>query len=106
MLQTSTATALALSAAVDPFANPAPSLAVPSHVARLVNFICAFLLGIPAQSLNLSLNVLTLVLALISEIYTSPKSTTEMSCTSTYFYGSNHGQPNAVCCRIRGYAEQ
>lgn len=72
MLQTSTATALALSAAVEPFANPAPSLAVPSHVARLVNFICAFLLGIPAQSLNLSLNVFTLVLALISEIYTSP----------------------------------
>ena len=72
VLQTSTATALALSAAVEPFANPAPSLAVPSHVARLVNFICAFLLGIPAQSLNLSLNVFTLVLALISEIYTSP----------------------------------
>lgn len=69
MLQTSTATALALSAAVDPFANPAPSLAVPSHVARLVNFICAFLLGIPAQSLNLSLNVLTLVLAVMLPTY-------------------------------------
>lgn len=47
VLQTSTATALALSVAVEPFANPAPSLAVPSHVARLVNFICAFYWGYP-----------------------------------------------------------
>lgn len=42
VVQTSTTTALALPVPVEPFAKPAPSLLVPSQVARLVRFIRAF----------------------------------------------------------------
>ena len=73
VLQTSTATAAAFAVAVDALANPGPLLELPSHNARVVNFILAFFPGIPAQSLNCNLKVLILVSALISEIYTSPK---------------------------------
>ena len=48
-------TAAAFAVAVDALANPGPLLELPSHNARVVNFILAFFPGIPAQSLNLSL---------------------------------------------------
>lgn len=45
VLQTSTATAAAFAVAVDALANPGPLLELPSHNARVVNFIFAFFLN-------------------------------------------------------------
>lgn len=47
VLQTSTATAAAFAAAVDALANPGPLLELPSHNARVVNFIFGLFPGNP-----------------------------------------------------------